>query len=53
MVEFRNGPDGNVVHFEEPEFSETTGKKLHKATFTSASEIVAMDFAGNIYKGQY
>lgn len=58
VVEFRDS-DGNVIHFEEPEFSETTGRKLHKVVaktetvFPKASEIVAADFAGNIFKGEF
>ena len=65
IVEYRD-LDGTVIHYEEPEFSETTGKKLHKIvdkagnlsqnSFTSSPapntklEVVAIDFAGNILK---
>ena len=56
VVELRN-QDGTVIHFEEPEFSETTGRKLHKVAktevFPKISQILAMDFAGNIYKGEF
>ena len=56
VVELRDA-DGTVIHFEEPEFSETTGRKLHKIlhdSFTSTvHELVAIDFAGNIYKGKF
>ena len=59
VVEFRDS-DGNVIHFEEPEFCETTGRKLHKVVAKTEtvfpkppSEIVASDFAGNIFKGEF
>ena len=56
VIELRDS-DGNVIHFEEPEFCETTGRKLHKVAktevFPKASEIVAADFAGNIFKGEF
>ena len=63
VVELRNPDDGTVFHFEEPEFAEATGRKLHKVIIplplaskeqpVSSIEIVATDFAGNIYKGYY
>ena len=63
VVELRDA-DGTVIHFEEPEFSETTGRKLHKILHADnsssklqaslpAHELVAIDFAGNIYKGKF
>ena len=65
IVEYRD-LDGTVIHFEEPEFSEATGRKLHKVDnkaghFSSSSstmaknglDIVAMDFTGNIFKTKF
>lgn len=58
VVELRDA-DGTVIHFEEPDFSETTGRKLHKVlkekavVFPNAAEIFAIDFAGNTFKGQF
>lgn len=63
VVELRDA-DGTVIHFEEPEFCETTGKKLHKINDTAKvkmdpfsksalSQIVATDFAGTVYKGDF
>ena len=52
-------PQSQLLYFKEPEFSETTGRKLHKVVaktetvFPKASEIVAADFAGNIFKGEF
>ena len=43
-----------VLHFEEPEFSETTGRKLHRILrrnyLVPFHEIFATDFAGNSVK---
>ena len=57
------GPlDGTVIHFEEPEFSEATGRKLHKvdikkaghfSSSTNGLDIVTMDFSGNICKTKF
>ena len=67
IVEYRD-LDGTVIHFEEPEFSETTGRKLHKvvgkagnlpsncssiATSNTKLDIVAIDFAGKILKTKF
>ena len=56
IVEYRD-LDGTVIHFEEPEFSEATGRKLHKVDINKAEHgldnIVAMDFTGNIFKTKF
>ena len=64
IVEYRD-LDGTVIHYEEPEFSETTGRKLHKvvgkagnlpsncSTSNSKLDIVAIDFAGKILKTKF
>ena len=56
VIELRDA-DGTVIHFEEPEFSETTGRKLHKILHADSKatvhELLAIDFAGNIYKGKF
>lgn len=55
VVELRD-LDGTVVESQEPEFSETTGKKLHKLMLTSdfcPYEIVAADYAGNLLKAVF
>ena len=61
IVEYRD-LDGTVIHFEEPEFSEATGRKLHKvdinkaghiSSSTNGLDIVTMDFSGNIFKTKF
>jgi hypothetical protein len=66
VVELRD-TDGTVIQVEEPEFSENTGRKLHKIAAAAAAknnsqnqqqlllghEIIAADFVGNILKTKF